>query len=214
LRSGDHKTVTEHSVWKKAVQGYLASISFTDACVGRLLDALDRSPYAKNTVVVLWSDHGWHLGEKLHWRKFALWEEATRNVFIVAAPNVKAGTRCDRTVSAMDIYPTLVEMCGLSSRAGLEGTSITPLLKNPATKWAHPAVTTYERGNHTVRDERWRYIRYHDGTEELYDHDKDENEWTNLAAKPEYAKLKQELARWLPKSDAVDSPVRPAGPEN
>jgi arylsulfatase A-like enzyme len=215
LRSGDHKFVTEHGIWKKGVQGYLASISFADACIGKLLDALETSAYAANTIVVLWSDHGWHLGEKLHWRKFALWEEATRNVFIVNAPGVtKSGTRCERTVSAMDIYPTMIDLCGLTSKPGLEGFSLMPLLKNPSAKWEHPALTTYERGNHSVRNERWRYIRYHDGTEELYDHDKDQMEWTNLAGKPQYAKVKQELAKWLPKTDAIDSPKGPRIAEN
>jgi arylsulfatase A-like enzyme len=215
LRSGDHKKVTEHAQWKKAVQGYLASISFVDACVGRLMDSLATSPHAKNTIVVFWSDHGWHLGEKLHWRKFALWEESTRNVFMMNVPGVtKAGARCARTVSAMDIYPTMIELCGLPAKQGLEGNSIGPLLKNPSAKWDYPAVTTYERGNHTVRNERWRYIRYHDGGEELYDHDKDQMEWTNLAGKPEHAKVKQELAKWLPKVDAPDSEKRPAPGEN
>jgi arylsulfatase A-like enzyme len=209
LRSGDHKKVSDHQQWKKGVQAYLASISFADACVGRVLDALDQSAYAKNTIVVLWSDHGWHLGEKLHWRKFALWEEATRNVFAIAAPGVtKPSTTCARTVSSMDLYPTLIELCGLAPKKELEGVSLTPLLKNPGAKWDRPALTTYERGNHTVRSERWRYIRYHDGGEELYDHDKDEMEWTNLAAKPELSKVKQELAKWLPETDAPDSPKR------
>jgi arylsulfatase A-like enzyme len=212
LRSGDHKKVTEHAQWKKAVQGYLASISFVDACVGRVVDALAASSHAKNTIIVLWSDHGWHLGEKLHWRKFALWEESTRNVFMMNVPGLaKSGGRCARTVSAMDIYPTMIDLCGLPARDGIEGTSIVPLLKKPSAKWDRPAVTTYERGNHTVRSERWRYIRYHDGGEELYDHDRDQMEWTNLAVKPELANVRLELAKWLPKVDAPDSERRPAG---
>lgn len=207
LRQGDHKKVLEFGQWRKAVHAYLASISFCDAQVGRLLDALDRSKYAKNTVVVLWSDHGWHLGEKLHWRKFALWEESTRNVLMIAAPGVtKPGSRCERTVSLIDIYPTMVDLCGLSKKDGLEGVSLMPLLRNPSASWDRPALTTYLRGNHSVRSERWRYIRYFDGGEELYDHSVDKMEWTNLASKPELAKVKAELARWLPKSDAPDSP--------
>jgi arylsulfatase A-like enzyme len=207
-RSGDHKLVLEFGQWRKAVHAYLASISFTDACVGRIIDALDASEYAKNTIVVLWSDHGWHLGEKLHWRKFALWEEATRNPFMMVVPGVtKPNQRCERTVDYMSIYPTMIELCGLPKRDGLEGVSIVPLLKNPSAKWDRPALTTYERGNHSVRSERWRYIRYHDGTEELYDHNNDEMEWTNLASKPEFAKVKAELAAWLPKTDAPDAPV-------
>lgn len=206
LRSGDHKKVIEHNQWRQAVRSYLASIAFADAQVGRVLDALERSAYAKNTIVVLWSDHGWHLGEKLHWRKFALWEEATHNVLMVKAPGVtKPGSRCQRTVSLMDIYPTLIDLCGLKKRDGLEGVSLMPLLRNPSAEWNRPALTTYLRGNHSVRSERWRYIRYNDGTEELYDHSKDPLEWTNLASKSELAPVKKELAKWLPKHDAPDS---------
>ncbi|MEK7408899.1 MAG: sulfatase [Acidobacteriota bacterium] len=209
---GDHKKVIEHNQWRQAVQAYLASISFTDACIGRLLDAFDASPHAKNTAIVLWSDHGWHLGEKLHWRKFALWEEATHNVFMVVAPGVTApGGRCDRSVSLMDIYPTLIDLCGLAPRKGLEGSNLLPLLRNPRASWDRPALTTYQRGNHSVRSERWRYIRYRDGTEELYDRQSDELEWHNLAGKPEYHTVKRELARWLPPSDAPDSPRERGG---
>lgn len=207
IRSGDHKKVIEFGQWRKAVQGYLASITFADSCVGRVLDALDKSSHASNTVVVLWSDHGWSLGEKLHWRKFALWEEATRNVLIVSAPGItKAGAKCARTVDSMHIYPTMIELCGLPAKKELEGKSFVSLLKNPSAKWDLPAITTYERNNHSVRSERWRYIRYHDGGEELYDHSNDELEWNNLAGKPEFAKVKEEHARWLPKINAEDAP--------
>jgi arylsulfatase A-like enzyme len=205
-RSGDHKKVIEYGQWRKAVQAYLACISFVDACVGRVIKALDESPYAKNTIIVLWSDHGWHLGEKLHWRKFALWEEATRNPFMMVVPGMtKAGSKCHRTVDYMSMYPTMVELCGLPKKEGMEGVSIVPLLKDPGAKWDRPALTTYERGNHSVRSERWRYIRYQDGSEELYDHQTDEMEWTNLAARPEHAAVKAELARWLPKVDAPEA---------
>ena len=174
-----------------------------------MLDALDKSACSANTIVVLWSDHGWSLGEKLHWRKFALWEEATRNVLIVSAPGVtKPGTKCARTVDSMHIYPTLIELCGLTPKKELEGKSFVSLLKNPQAKWDLPAITTYERNNHSVRSERWRYIRYHDGGEELYDHSNDEMELHNLAGKPEFAKIKQEHAQWLPKVNAPDSPKR------
>ena len=203
----DHKKVTESDNWRKAVSGYLASISFVDACVGRVLDAFDSSAHTDNTIIVLWSDHGWHLGEKLHWRKFALWEEATHNVLMVVAPGVtQPGGRCSRPVSMLDIYPTLVELCGLEAKDGLEGQSLVPLLEDPGAEWERPALTTHGRENHSVRSERWRYIRYRDGTEELYDHDNDELEWTNLADRPEHAEVKQELARWLPEVNAPDAP--------
>jgi len=203
---GDHAKVIRYKQWRKAVQAYLASIAFMDACLGRLIEALDNSAYAKNTSIVLWSDHGWHLGEKLHWRKFSLWEESTRNVFAVVAPGVtKPGQRCARTVSMIDIYPTMVDMFGLAPRPELEGVSLAPLLRNPAAAWARPAVTTYRRNNHSVRSERWRYTRYRDGGEELYDHNSDPMEWHNLAVRPEYATVKSELARWLPRVNAPDS---------
>ena len=203
---GDHKKVIEHKQWKQAVQGYLASMAFMDETLGRLIDGFDKSPMAKNTTVVLWSDHGWHLGEKLHWRKFSLWEEATRNVFAVISPGLtKAGGRCHRPVSSMDIYPTLNQVCGLPARKELEGNSILPLLRNPQANWDQPALTTFNRGNHSIRSERFRYTRYSDGGEELYDHQADEMEWVNLATKPEYTTIKRELARWLPTVNAPDS---------
>ena len=204
---GDHRKVIETNNWRRAVQGYLASISFTDTNVGRLLDALDGSPYANNTLVILWGDHGWHLGEKLHWRKFALWEEATRAPLMIAGPGVpKTNARCKRPVSFIDIYPTLCDLCGLPLRTELEGKTLRPLIENPIAPWERPALTTHGRNNHSLRTERWRYIRYRDGSEELYDHDNDELEWTNLANKPEYAELKKELVAWLPKVNAEDAP--------
>ncbi|MBK5295150.1 MAG: sulfatase [Acidobacteriia bacterium] len=203
---GDHKKVIDHKQWKQAVQGYLASIAFMDETLGRLVDGFDRSPLAKNTTVVLWSDHGWHLGEKLHWRKFSLWEEATRNVFAVISPGLtKAGASCRRPVSTMDIYPTLTQLCGLPARKELEGNSLLPLLGNAQAAWDQPAVTTFNRNNHSIRSERFRYTRYSDGGEELYDHQMDGMEWTNLASKSEYATVKKELARWLPSVNAPDS---------
>ena len=204
---GDHKKVTESDNWRRAVQGYLASISFADAQLGRVLDALDASPYRGNTVIVLWGDHGWHLGEKLHWRKFTLWEEATKAPLMFVAPGVtKPGGRSHRTVDFMDIYPTLVELCGLPERKELEGKSIVPLLKDPSAEWNRPALTTHGRENHTIRTERWRYIRYRDGGEELYDHDVDPLEWKNLAEDSKYDKVKEELAAWLPKKNVPDAP--------
>jgi len=202
---GDHKRVIEHNQWRKAVQGYLACISFTDAMLGRLLDSFEASPHAKNTTVVLWSDHGWHLGEKLHWRKFSLWEEATHNVLMMSSPGLtRPGGRCQRAANLMDIYPTLIDVCGLKKRP-CEGDSLLPLLKDPGARWDRPSVTTYLKGNHSVRTERWRYIRYSDGGEELYDRSKDEMEWTNLASKPELAQVKQDLAKWMPKVNAAES---------
>ena len=204
---GDHAKVLKHDQWKKAVQGYLATTSFCDAQIGRLLKAFENSPYAENTIVVLWGDHGWHLGEKEHWRKFALWEEATRVPLIISAPGkIAAGSVCERPVTLLDLYPTLAEYCGLPARSELEGASLVPLLKDPKAAWERPALTTHGKDNHALRSERWRYIRYADGTEELYDHQADPQEWTNLASQTEYASIKQELAAWLPKQNAENAP--------
>jgi arylsulfatase A-like enzyme len=212
--SRDHASVLKHNQWHAAVQGYLASISYTDGQVGRLLDALDSSPRADNTVVVLWTDHGWHLGEKQHWRKFALWNEATRTPLIFVAPQgtpglpkgTPAGTRVDKPVSLLDIYPTLAELCGLPARDGLSGQSLLPLLADPDGQWDRPAITTHGRLNHAIRTDRWRYIRYADGSEELYDHQSDPMEYTNLAARQEHQVVKRALAEWLPKENVPDAP--------
>ena len=199
---GDHANVIKYNQWRKAVQGYLASITFVDTCVGRVIDALDKSAYAENTIVILWSDHGWHLGEKLHWRKFSLWEEATHNVLMAVVPGVtKPQQRCSRPVTMVDIYPTLIELCGLAPKSELEGKSLVPLLMNPQASWDRPALTTHGRNNHSLRDERYRYIRYSDGTEELYDHEKDALEWNNLADDPKYPAIKKGFAKWLPKKN-------------
>jgi len=202
---GDHRKVRQHGQWRKAVQGYLASITFVDTCVGRVLDAFDASAYTNNTIIVLWSDHGWHLGEKLHWRKFALWEEATHNVMIMIAPGVtRPNRRCARPVTLLDIYPTLIELCDLRERPELEGKSLVPLLRDPGVEWERPALTTHGRNNHALRTERWRYIRYRNGTEELYNHERDELEWTNLAGDPKYADVKKKLAAWLPRTNVPE----------
>jgi arylsulfatase A-like enzyme len=204
--TGDHKKVVESNNYRKAVQGYLASIAFADYQVGRLLDAFDNSSIKDNTIIVLWGDHGWHLGEKHHWRKFSLWEEADRVPFMIVAPGLgESGAKCDRTVSLLDIYPTLADLCSLPVGDYLEGNSLRPLLAAPQSKWDRPVLTTHGRNNHAIRSERWRYIRYADGSEELYDHDADPLEWDNLANQPQHAAIKEKLATWLPEKNAPDA---------
>ena len=214
----DHASVVEHGQWKRAVQAYLASMSFADDMLGRVLDALDESGYADNTIIVLWGDHGWHLGEKHHWRKFALWEEATRVPLMISvppgAPGLPEGTRSGavspRPVSLLDLYPTLLELAGLDPAGELDGRSLVPLLRNPELPWK-PAVMTYGRLNHAVRSEDFRYIRYVDGSEELYDHRADPMEWTNLAEDELYAEVKRDMAAWLPATNAPERPEQPSG---
>src|SRR4051794_3511625 len=203
--NGDHAKIVASGRWKDAVQGYLAAIAYTDMNVGRVLDALDKSPYKDNTIIVLWGDHGWHLGEKSHWRKFALWEEATRVPFVWVVPGLtKPDQECTRTVDLMSVYPTLMDVCGLKTPAHVQGVSIKKLLADPQAEWTTPAVTTYLRNNHAVRTEGWRYIKYADGGEELYDETADPYEYVNLAGKPEQAARKAEMAKWLPTTNLPD----------
>ena len=202
---GDHARVVESGRWKEAVQGYLAAISYLDAQVGRVLDALEKSEHRDNTIIVLWGDHGWHLGEKEHWRKFALWEEATRAPLIWVVPGVtKPGGICVRSVDFMSIYPTLCDLAGIAKPAHVTGANLRPLLADPSAKWELPALTTHGFQNHAIRTDRWRYIRYANGDEELYDHSTDQYEWTNLATKPEHAALKKELAAFIPKENVPE----------
>lgn len=202
-RRGDLEIVRREGRLREVLQAYLANISYGDALVGKIIAALDASPAAANTIVVLWSDHGFHFGEKNHLHKFTLWERSTRVPFIVIAPGVtREGTRSGRAVGLVDLFPTLNELCGLPPVDGLDGQSLVALLRDPERTWERPALTTHGLGNHALRSDRWRYIRYADGGEELYDHAKDPHEWTNLAARPESAEVKADLARWLPTADA------------
>jgi len=203
---GDHAAILASGRWKEAIQAYLAAASYCDMLIGRLMDAFDKSAYKDNTVIVFWSDHGWHLGEKEHWRKFALWEEATRAPLIWIAPGItKPNSVCERTVDFMSVYPTLLDLCGIAKPGHVEGPSLKPLLAEPSTKWDLPAITTFGFQNHAVRTEGWRYIRYANGDEELYDETADPHEWTNLANKPEHAALKAQLTKHLPTTNLPES---------
>lgn len=195
-----HRALVRQKAWREAVQGYLAALSFADAMLGRVLDALDASPHRDDTLVVLWSDHGWSLGEKFHWKKFALWEECTRVPLVIGGPGIAQG-RCARPVNLVDLYPTLADLCGITPPQGLDGVSLAPLLSEPTLTWDRPSLTTHGFKNHAVRDERWRYIQYADGSEELYDHDADPNEWRNLAGRPDLVSTKARLAAHLPAVD-------------
>ena len=189
--------------WRRFVRAYAACVRFADTQVGRLLDALDESPGARKTIIVLWSDHGFHLGEKDHIEKFALWEKSNHIPLIVVAPEVSTpGTRCDQPVDLTAVYPTLLELAGLRADSTCDGRSLVPLLKQPKQEWDQPAVMTYQRGNHAVRSKRWRYIRYADGSEELYYHKDDPHEWRNLATLPLSEGIMAAHRRWLPQNEA------------
>ena len=194
-----HNWVVKNDEWKPLVQSYLACVSFVDHQVGKLLDALENSPAKDNTLIILYSDHGFHLGEKERWAKRSLWEDSTRVPLIVAGPGVAQGKVCSKPAQLLDIYPTLLELTGLKPDPKLEGDSLVPMLKNPQADWPHMARTSFGPGNYSIRSERYRYIHYNDGSEEFYDHAEDAHEWNNLIGKPELASLIEEHRAHKPK---------------
>jgi arylsulfatase A-like enzyme len=201
--TGDAATLKRCNQERQATAAYLACVNFADAMIGRVLDALHNSKYADNTIVVLWSDHGWHHGEKEHWRKFTLWQKGTRVPFIVKVPQaMNNGKVCNEPVSLVDIYPTLLDLCGLPANQTNDGKSIAPLLLEKNADWDRPVLITYGRGNNSIKDERYNYIQYYDGTEELYDRQTDPNEWTNLAQNPKYAEHIARLKKHIPAESA------------
>ena len=201
-----HSWIVDNGEWEHAVQAYLACITFADHYIGKVLDAVDARDDAGNTVIVLFGDHGFHLGEKQYWAKRSLWDRATKVPLIISAPGRLANAHCKKPVGLIDIYSTLTDLCGLPGNERLEGQSITPLLDDPQHKWPRPALTTFGQNNHGLRSERWRYIRYADGSEELYDHQSDMHEWHNLAGRPEYAEVLAAHRKWLPKVNLPECP--------
>ncbi|MEM7143515.1 MAG: sulfatase [Verrucomicrobiota bacterium] len=196
-RTEVYENAVEHGVYKNALRGYLASTTYVDAQMGRVLDALEASPYKDNTIVILWSDHGFHVGEKFHWQKGTLWEEGTHSLLMMKVPGMTQPKQvCEQIVSLLDLYPTLNELCGLPDPPQtLSGKSLVPLLKDPDHPWDNAAISgyTFQKPDLdetdvflSVRTPDYRYISYGDGTEEFYHRTKDPNEWTNEAGNPEY----------------------------
>ncbi|MGL1886802.1 MAG: sulfatase [Reichenbachiella sp.] len=203
-KKSDDIRFKQDSAWQKVRKSYLACISWADYNVGRVLDALEESPYADNTVVVLWSDHGFHLGEKLTFRKFTLWEEANRVPFIIYDPRDKSkgGQVYDEAVSLINVYQTISDFTGIKAPPYVDGTSLRPLLQDPSMMLEMPVITSWGKGNYAVRKGPWRYIHYFDGGEELYNHDADPNEWRNLAENENNKEVKKELSQYLPTNEA------------
>jgi arylsulfatase A-like enzyme len=196
-----HEKVIQRDAWKEAVRAYLAAVSFIDAQLGRVLAALEAGPHRDNTVVVVWSDHGWSLGEKFHWKKNALWEECTRVPLVFAGPGIQPGA-CSRVVSLVDLYPTLAAMGRAPLHDKAAGHNLAPLLSDPTTPWPHHCLTSHAKGGHAIRTERWRYIRYADGTHELYDHTADPGEHQNIADRPDVKPVVDRLGALIPKTSA------------
>ncbi|MDM8173512.1 sulfatase [Olivibacter sp. 47] len=184
---------------REALRAYYASISFMDAQLGRVLNALDELDLTKNTIIVFWSDHGYNVGHHGQWMKQSLFETSARVPLIFRVPRISGGKRSDRTVELLDIYPTLAELADIPAPKDLEGESLVPLLHNPKARWSKAAYTQVKRPNgvvgRSVRTERWRYTEWDAGKAgaELYDHETDANEFYNLTDDPAYEKIKREL---------------------
>lgn len=193
------QSVLKAGLHKSAVQAYLATTAYVDAQHGRVLEALEKSPYKDNTIVIFLSDHGFHLAEKDHWQKGTLWEEATNSMLMFRVPGVtKPGGVTKRCVSLQDLYPTLMELCQIEKPSYLDGKSLTPILKNPQVEWPSTGISYLYDQYASIRTEKYRYIRYKEGQQELYDRERDPHEWKNEASNPDYANAVKELNEQLP----------------
>ena len=213
-RSAHHKRLEKLDALRDAIHGYLACVSYADAMLGRLLDAIESGPNAGNTMIVLWSDHGYHHGEKFDWGKHTLWERTSNVPFMWAGPGIAPGRKIDATVSLMDMFPTLMDLAGLPKDAGLEGVSLRPMLEDPLLAEDRDVLLPgMKPGEYAIINRDWRYIRYADNTEELYNVRKDPNEWENLlapqdsesgggVANPEYFAIREKMIRSAPQSFA------------
>jgi len=181
---------------KEAARAYLANVSFVDKCFGVVIEALKKSGHADNTIVVTWGDHGWHLGEKLRYKKNTLWAESVKPPFIIRIPGMEKPIYCQRPVNLIDMYPTLVSLSGLPKKKGLDGHDISPLLENSKAKWKYPGITVSASGT-SVLTEKWHYISNLSGSEELYSVADDPMEWNNLITNKKYAKIVSELKKWI-----------------
>ena len=199
-----HKEPLDVALWKEKILAYLANTTYADAQIGRVLSALENSSYKDNTLVVLWSDHGYHMGEKKRGGKMTLWEEATHSLLMFKVPGMTQPKQtCARFVSLLDLYPTLVDLCNVATPSYLDGNSLVPLLKNPSLSWNKPVISGYmkkwERNVYlSARTENYRYIRYAEGSEEFYHCTKDPREWTNQINNPEYKKEVERHIGMLP----------------
>lgn len=206
-----HQWIKQAGQWDHAVQSYLASVTFADHCLGLVLDALESSEHSANTIVVLFSDHGFHLGEKQRWAKRTLWEDGTRVPLIVVAPGTASNQRSERPAELIDVFPTLIELAGLPQDASQEGQSLVPLITDPALDWAHPAITSFGKGNFAIRSTRYRFIQYLDGSQELYDLQSDPHEWTNLASDDAFSEIIADHVKHIPKKQHAVLPGKSTG---
>jgi len=204
VKQGEFNRYKSDKAWGDIRRAYLASISWADYNIGRVLNALEKSEHADNTIVIIWSDHGFHLGEKNTFKKFTLWEEATRVPFIIYDGRAKKqpkGRKYANPVSLINVYKTIAEYTGIKTPKYTDGESLIPIINDQTKTLAKPTITSWGRGNYAVRTKDYRYIKYYNGGEELYNHTNDPNEWTNLAKDPNYATIKNNMKAQLPKNE-------------
>ncbi len=211
-----HEKIIAAGEWKHAIQAYLIEISHLDSLLGKVLDALEQGPNNDDTIIFFLSDHGYHIGEKQHWNKHALWSKTTHIPLIISVPSAlhihglsDKAQFCDRTVSLVDIFPTIVELSAIRKRSYEAGHSLVPLLRNPKAYWPYPVTITMGYKNHSILTERWRYIRYKDGSEELYDERFDPNNFYNLIQLSSLRELISNLKTLIPKTNARAIPENP-----
>jgi len=204
--SGEYKWIKKQGLEKEATRAYLANISYVDACLGVVMDALEKSGHADNTIVVIWGDHGWHLGEKQRYLKNTTFLEAVKTPLFVRLPGMKKAEVVDQNVSLLDLYPTLVSLCGLPEKPAIEGHDFSKILKNPTSKWEYPGVTVTNDGT-SVLNGKWHYMISLKGTEQLYNVEKDPMEWENLISNKKYKSVVKELKEWVPKQRKTPSKI-------
>lgn len=211
--TGEYKWVKKHGLEKEATRAYLANISFADRCLGLVMDALEKSGHADNTIVMIWGDHGWHLGEKQRYLKHTLWAEVVHTPLLIRLPGMKKSVVAKQPVALVDMYPTLVSLCGLPKKKNIEGHDFSSVLKNVNAKWEYPGITVSTSGT-SVLTEELHYIKYLNGTEELYDVKKDPLEITNLIGVKKYKKEIKRLKSFVPTKRKVPSKERYGKPKN
>lgn len=206
-RSRHHRELEKLGAVTDAIHGYLACVSYADAMLGRVLDAIAAGPNADNTIVILWSDHGYHHGEKFDWGKHTLWERTSNIPLIVAGPGIARGRKVEATTSLIDLFPTLTEIAGAEDKQPRDGISLLPVLRDPDTARDREILLPgMKPEEYAIINRDWRYIRYADGGEELYQLQEDPNEWHNLASDGRHAEVKARLRAKAPESFAAPGP--------
>jgi len=213
---GFHKYIVDNNLWKKVLQAEMASVTYADEQIGRVLDALEKSRYRDNTVVVFIGDNGFHSGEKEHWTKFALWEKAAKVPMLISMPKQHSKSVINSPVSLLDIYPTVLDLCGIEppKTHKLDGISLKSILHGKTTERGQPVVVTHGANNHAVITADYHYIRYRNGAEELYDKKADRYQWYNIANKPEMKSAIEQLKQYLPTDEAENIPFEYGGEES